>query len=92
MLKYIMYLPVAQLDRATDSDSVGRRFESYRAGQTTGRSALSLLPVVCLSQRKPIARKERCRFAFEPQSVASLLSSGKAKNLPFASKQEYPIA
>ena len=29
----MQYLPVAQLDRATDSDSVGRRFESYRVGQ-----------------------------------------------------------
>ena len=28
-----IYLPVAQLDRATDSDSVGRRFKSYRVGQ-----------------------------------------------------------
>ena len=27
------YLPVAQLDSASDSDSEGRRFESFRAGQ-----------------------------------------------------------
>ena len=31
---FYAYLPVAQLDRATDSDSVGRRFESCRVGQT----------------------------------------------------------
>ena len=29
----IKYLPVAQLDSASDSDSEGRRFESFRAGQ-----------------------------------------------------------
>ena len=28
------YLPVAQLDRASDSDSEGRRFKSCRVGQT----------------------------------------------------------
>ena len=33
MLKYPCYLPVAQLDSASDSDSEGRRFESFRAGQ-----------------------------------------------------------
>ncbi len=30
---YEQYLPVAQLDSASDSDSEGRRFESYRVGQ-----------------------------------------------------------
>ena len=29
----VIYLPVAQLDSASDSDSEGRRFESYRVGQ-----------------------------------------------------------
>ena len=29
----ITHLPVAQLDSASDSDSEGRRFESFRAGQ-----------------------------------------------------------
>ena len=28
-----LFLPVAQLDSASDSDSEGRRFESYRVGQ-----------------------------------------------------------
>ena len=31
----ILFLPVAQLDSASDSDSEGRRFESYRVGQST---------------------------------------------------------
>ena len=30
---YIKYAPVAQLDRVADFESVGRRFESYRAHQ-----------------------------------------------------------
>ena len=30
-----IFLPVAQLDRVPDSDSVGRRFESCWAGQKT---------------------------------------------------------
>ena len=29
----VIYLPVAQLDSASDSDSEGRRFKSFRAGQ-----------------------------------------------------------
>ena len=29
----LIFLPVAQLDSASDSDSEGRRFESYRVGQ-----------------------------------------------------------
>ena len=29
----VIYLPVAQLDSASDSDSEGRRFESFRVGQ-----------------------------------------------------------
>ena len=32
------YLPVAQLDSASDSDSEGRRFESFRAGQKNSLS------------------------------------------------------
>ena len=41
------FLPVAQLDRATDSDSVGRRFESCRVGQTQGDTTWCPL-VFCL--------------------------------------------
>ena len=33
VLQYNAYLPVAQLDSASDSDSEGRRFESCRVGQ-----------------------------------------------------------
>ena len=32
----LIFLPVAQLDSASDSDSEGRRFESYRVGQKKG--------------------------------------------------------
>ena len=32
----LIYLPVAQLDSASDSDSEGRRFESFRVGQKKG--------------------------------------------------------
>ena len=32
-IKYVKYVPVAQLDRALDSDSKGRWFESSRAYQ-----------------------------------------------------------
>ena len=39
------YLPVAQLDSASDSDSEGRRFKSCRAGQKQ-KEAASLLPFV----------------------------------------------
>ena len=40
-----VYLPVAQLDSASDSDSEGRRFESFRVGQRKKprRSGLFLL-------------------------------------------------
>ena len=39
------YVPVAQLDRASDSDSEGRAFESHRAYQknTTPRGGVLLL-------------------------------------------------
>ena len=30
---HVTFLPVAQLDSASDSDSEGRRFESFRVGQ-----------------------------------------------------------
>ena len=36
MVEYI-YLPVAQLDSASDSDSEGQRFESARVGQKSDR-------------------------------------------------------
>ena len=37
VLQYNAYLPVAQLDSASDSDSEGRRFESCRVGQKSRR-------------------------------------------------------
>ncbi len=38
-----LYLPVAQLDSASDSDSEGRRFESYRVGQ---KEAIKISPLL----------------------------------------------
>ena len=35
--RYTKHLPVAQLDSASDSDSEGRRFESFRVGQKESR-------------------------------------------------------
>ena len=46
MIEYVIHLPVAQLDSASDSDSEGQRFESARAGQKT----TSLWLVVFLSK------------------------------------------
>ena len=49
------YLPVAQLDSASDSDSEGRRFESFRAGQEKATkfcrffSYIRLRRVICTS-------------------------------------------
>ena len=37
VLQYNAYLPVAQLDSASDSDSEGRRFESFRVGHQDTR-------------------------------------------------------
>ena len=34
LVNTVKYVPVAQLDRVSDSDSEGRRFESCRAYQT----------------------------------------------------------
>ena len=35
-MSYFFYVPVAQLDRVSDSDSEGRAFESHRAYHTCG--------------------------------------------------------
>jgi hypothetical protein len=40
---YIKYAPVAQLDRVADFESVGRRFESYRAYQKRKKGPLAQL-------------------------------------------------
>ena len=39
---YLFYLPVAQLDSASDSDSEGQRFESARVGQKNNEAIASL--------------------------------------------------
>ena len=51
-------LPVAQLDRATDSDSVGRRFESCRVGQKNAGGFI--LPAVFLFIRLVQRTYVRC--------------------------------
>lgn len=43
------HLPVAQLDRARDSDSRGRRFESCRAGHKRTKTKMSE-PSVCITE------------------------------------------
>ncbi len=40
ILSFKFFLPVAQLDSASDSDSEGRRFESFRVGQKIDRLRL----------------------------------------------------
>ena len=51
MVKYLRceYLPVAQLDSASDSDSEGRRFESYRVGQKFDKLRLVEFFIQCVS-------------------------------------------
>ena len=74
-------LPVAQLDSASDSDSEGRRFESYRVGQKI-KAPLRCFYFLLLSIGSTyLEQSERGRFAFEPTDASSLLVSGKAKNL-----------
>ncbi len=62
VLQYNAYLPVAQLDSASDSDSEGRRFESCRVGQKSRRSARGVcffgLPAANLSRKR---RRFACR-------------------------------
>ena len=40
LVNTVKYVPVAQLDRVSDSDSEGRRFESCRAYHVAADSAL----------------------------------------------------
>ena len=49
MLYLLKQLPVAQLDRAPDSDSEGRRFESYRVGQKFDKFRLGEFFIHCES-------------------------------------------
>ena len=43
----ISYLPVAQLDSASDSDSEGRRFESFRVGQEKDPTFVGSFSCLC---------------------------------------------
>ena len=47
----ISYLPVAQLDSASDSDSEGRRFESFRVGQEKDPTPVGSFSCLCVRMR-----------------------------------------
>lgn len=50
-IKHVLYAPVAQLDRVTDSDSVGHWFESSRAYQkVTVSHLLTVTFIFCLAR------------------------------------------
>ena len=71
------YLPVAQLDRATDSDSVGRRFESCRVGQkvplqgSPWRGTFSFARLVSQDAMRFFRRKNARRTCAPSQSSES---------------------
>ena len=74
------YVPVAQLDRVTDSDSVGRRFESFQARHTKG-SMQRMEFFVCIhegKQRLPVRRSSRFQHENGLQSSSSADFSGTA--------------
>ena len=73
VLQYNAYLPVAQLDSASDSDSEGRRFESCRVGQTD--SPRLLAGAVCL----PLLGREPSPVTGKPWREIRGLLPGKAK-------------
>ena len=54
VLQYNAYLPVAQLDSASDSDSEGRRFESCRVGQK--KKGTSCVLLFCPIRSEPVAQ------------------------------------
>ncbi len=51
-LFFNLYVPVAQLDRVSDSDSEGRAFESHRAYQKKDIHWMSFFNEICLRQVK----------------------------------------
>ena len=53
------YLPVAQLDSASDSDSEGRRFESFRVGQNKGHRNRGALYFGLFVRRKSFVEAPR---------------------------------
>ena len=68
----IKYAPVAQLDRALDSDSKGRWFESSRAHHV----AASGLPFAAIFLKSPRAHLAAAPFQIEPASPDFDLVSG----------------
>ena len=74
------YVPVAQLDRVTDSDSVGRRFESFQARHTKG-SMQRMEFFVCIPKGKqelPVRRSSRFQYENGLRSSSSADFSGTA--------------
>ena len=61
VIQYSPYLPVAQLDSASDSDSEGRRFESCRVGQKTV-PALVAGTVFLIYRSEPVAQAMQVRI------------------------------
>ena len=61
--KSILYLPVAQLDSASDSDSEGQRFESVRVGQNKarGQGPPCFVFVYSYGQEKCYATRSVCK-------------------------------
>ena len=89
-------LPVAQLDRATDSDSVGRRFESCRVGQKNAGGFI--LPAVFLFirlvQRTYVRclaslRSKPCEASLRRVRLRARLGSESCRNV--CSSLNYPI-
>ena len=73
MIQYTAYLPVAQLDSASDSDSEGRRFESCRVGQKNNRYPLWVAVVFSVRQD---SKDERYRATFR-WTVATVSDQGE---------------
>ena len=84
----IKYLPVAQLDSASDSDSEGRRFESYRVGQKTKneRRGCSFF-IFCLSQRIRMQENRTLWFSRSTNFLSAIRFSWRS--LPKAILQDH---
>ena len=60
--QYAIYLPVAQLDNATDSDSEERGFESLRAGQTKKSLDVNQAIFLFCSLKRTFNDVSKCRI------------------------------
>ena len=85
---------MAQLDSASDSDSEGRRFESFRVGQksTSFDRSLSIFTSSLLPLHFSLFSHEPCRYQnifFIASSQSSTLRESNAKCLRFAYRPRY---